>query len=115
MGEVIGLVAVIGFFTSLIVIAYLFFNSRHKQRMALIQHGQDASIFKEDADLNVNLKYGMVAVGVGLGLFAGHFFNRMGMEEGPAYFGMMLILGGAGLILYYALIARKKKEGDGII
>lgn len=114
MGEVIGLVAVIGFFTSVIVIAYLFLNSRHKIRMALIQHGQDATIFREDKDIHSALKYGMVAVGVGAGLFLGGIFNRLGMEEGPAFFGPMLVLGGAGLILYYFML-KKKKGMDEIV
>ena len=115
MGEVIGLVAVIGFFTSIIVTAYLFFNSRHKIRMALIQHGQDATIFKEEGgDVNSALKYGMVAMGLGLGLFTGSILNSLGMEEGPAYFGPMLIFGGAGLILFY-LVTKKKKGIDEIV
>ncbi len=110
MGEIIGLVAVIGFFTTLIVTAYLYLSSRHKIRLALIQHGQDAGIFKEDRNENSALKLGMVAVGVGLGMFAGSALARSGMDEGPAYFGMMLTLGGTALILYYLFV---KKRGGG--
>ncbi|MCB0518402.1 MAG: hypothetical protein H6577_02690 [Lewinellaceae bacterium] len=111
MGEIIGLIAVIGFFTTLIVVAYVYLSSRHKIRMALIQHGQDAGIFKEDRNENSALKFGMVAVGVGLGMFAGSALNHSGMDDGPAYFGMMLTLGGAALILYY-LFVRKKGPGS---
>lgn len=115
MGEIIGLIAVIGFFTTIIVVAYVFLSSRHKIRMALIQHGQHAGIFKEDQNENSSLKFGMVAVGVGLGMFAGSVLAHSGMDDGPAYFGMMLSLGGAALILYYLLIGRKTRSGEGDI
>ncbi len=114
MIDITGIVAIISVFTTIIVVAYLFFSSRHKIRMALIQHGQEASIFREDKDSNSALKFGMAAVGVGLGLFAGGLLDSIGMEEGPAYFGMMLIFGGAGLILYY-LIVKKKINNDDIV
>lgn len=112
--DITGIVAIISVFTTIIVVAYLFFSSRHKIRMALIQHGQQASIFKEDKDANSALKFGMAAVGVGLGLFAGGVLDTIGLEEGPAYIGMMLTFGGAGLILYY-LIVKKKSNDDEII
>ena len=105
--DITGIVAIVSVFTTIIVVAYLFFNSRHKIRMALIQHGQEASIFKEDKDANSALKYGMVAVGLGLGLFCGCLLATIGMQEEPAYFGMMLTFGGAGLILYYLIVKKK--------
>ncbi len=112
--DITGIVAIVSVFTTIIVVAYLFFSSRHKIRMALIQHGQDASIFREDREANSALKYGMVAVGVGLGLFAGCLLESIGIQEEPAYFGMMLTFGGAGLILYY-LIVKKKINNDDIV
>jgi lipid-A-disaccharide synthase-like uncharacterized protein len=113
MEEIIGLVAVTGLFTTLIVIAYLYLSSRHKIRMALIQHGQDAGIFREDKNENSALKFGMMAVGVGMGLFAGSALEKSGIDEVPAYFGMMLILGGIALILYYLFV--RKKGGSEIV
>ena len=112
--EIIPIVAIISTFTTIIVVAYLFFNSRYKVRMALIQHGQDASIFKEEKNENSALKYGMLAVGVGLGLFSGGILEAVGVKEEPAYFGTMLIFGGASLILYYLTI-RKKHRGEEMV
>ena len=113
MKEVIGLIAVIGMFSAIIIIAYLYINSRHKIRMSLIEHGQDATIFKEDKDLPSSLKYGMVAIGLGMGLFIGNILDRIGLREGPAYLGSMLMLGGAGLVLYHLLTGKKPKNfGD---
>lgn len=104
--NIVPVVAIISTFTTIIVVAYLFFSSRHKIRMALIQHGQQATIFREYKDANSALKYGMLAVGLGLGLFAGCILEAMGLKEEPAYFGMMLIFGGIGLIIYY-LVTKK--------
>ncbi len=103
------LFAITGTFTSITVIAYLYITSRHKIRMALIQHGQRAEIFKENSEANSALKWGMVAVGLGLGLFLGGFMDWVGIGNEATYFGTMLMLGGAGLILYYNIT--KKKSG----
>lgn len=105
--DITGIVAIISVFSTIIVVAYLFFNSRHKVRMALIQHGQEATIFREDKDANSALKYGMVAVGLGLGLFAGSLLDSIGFQDVSAYFGMMLFFGGASLILYYLIVKKK--------
>lgn len=110
--EFTGVVAIISVFTTIIVIAYLFFSSRHKIRMALIQHGQQATIFKEDKDASSALKFGILAVGLGLGLFAGCLLEKMGMPEEPAYFGMMLTFGGIGLILYYIIVKKNIDHSD---
>ncbi|MEO1260093.1 MAG: DUF6249 domain-containing protein [Bacteroidota bacterium] len=112
MGEVIGLVAVIGVITATIVIAYLFFNSRHKVRMALIQHGKEASIFKEQRNGSSGLKYGLLMTGIGLGLLVGMMLEALMSTDSPVpHFSMMLILGGLGLVVYY-IITRRKEESE---
>lgn len=110
MEEIIGLVAVVGTFSSIIVIAYLYFSSRHKIRMALIQHGQQANIFSEKSQTSSALKYGMLAVGIGIGIITGSLIEQAFNTESPVpHFSMMLIFGGAGLIAYH-LIERKREE-----
>ena len=113
MEEVIGLVAVIGTFTSVIVIAYLFFSSRHKVRMALIQHGKEASIFKENRESSSALKYGMLMAGLGLGILMGTFIESILNTDSPIpHFSMMLILGGAGLVFYYLVKNRRENHSE---
>ena len=113
MEEVIGLVAVIGVFTATIVIAYLFFNSRHKVRMALIQHGKEASIFKQQRNGSSGLKYGLLMAGIGLGLLVGMVLEAVISTDSPVpHFSMMLILGGLGLIIYYVITKPKEEEGE---
>jgi uncharacterized protein DUF6249 len=115
MEDVIGLVAVIGVFTSIIILLYLFFNSRHKTRMALIESGKSAGIFKEESNRFSALKYGMVAVGVGLGLLVGSALESDTFPAPLPHFSMMLILGGGGLILYYLLVKKKQDDDDEMV
>lgn len=110
-GIIIPVLAIGGFFASTIIFVYMFFSSRHRERMALIDSGQDASIFSRKFNNKENLKFGVVAVMSGLGLLAGEFLQKAGLEDFVAYFSMVLIFGGTGLILYYFLIQNKFKEG----
>ncbi|MEZ4952044.1 MAG: DUF6249 domain-containing protein [Saprospiraceae bacterium] len=111
MGELIGLIAVAGSITAFIVVAYLFINSRHKVRMALIQHGKEASIFKEKRNGSSGLKYGLLMVGIGTGILVGMVIESIMSTDSPVpHFSMMLILGGAGLIIYYLITKREDDE-----
>ncbi len=108
----IPLVAIMGNFTAIIVFIYFYFTSRHRERMALIESGRDARIFKpERDDSNRSLKYGMVSVMAGLGLLIASVLERLGMPGEVAYFSMVLIFGGMGLLAYYfSLKARRESD-----
>ena len=64
MGEIIGLVAVIGFWSSVIVLTYLYFYTRHKERMSGVVATPTASPRKFLA-----LRWGLLLIGIGCGLF----------------------------------------------
>jgi len=56
------------------------------------------------------LRFSLLFIGAGLGLFIGYFLDMaLGMEE-VAYFSMLFIFGGAGLGLAYIVEERKEKE-----
>ena len=117
MAEVIIPIAgIVGTFGSFIIFVYLFFSSRHKQRMALIEAGKDASIFRTRNNPQSTLKYGIVAIMVGIGLFTASVLEGLGMPGVVAYFSMILIFGGAGLVLFYAYFEKpnsvKEKERE---
>ncbi len=101
--------AVVGFFATNILLIYMFFSSRHKERMALLERDKDASIFHNNGMAD-SLKFGMVAIMVGLGILLGHLLVQMGMPEEIAYFSMILILGGLGLLGYYFYASRTQKN-----
>lgn len=112
----IPLFGVIGNFVAIIVFIYFYFTSRHRERMALIENGRDASIFKRPKDPSGNsLKYGMVAVMSGLGLVIGSILKKLGMPREVAYFSMVLIFGGMGLLAYYFLPKTRRESSSDIL
>lgn len=84
-------------------IVYLFISSRHKERLALIDKGADASIFyanKKTASpiwkvLVLNLA--MILVGIGMGIFIAGILHNMGVEQQIAFPGTIFTLAGIGL------------------
>ncbi|MBK7873783.1 MAG: hypothetical protein IPJ74_25555 [Saprospiraceae bacterium] len=109
----IPIIAVGGFFTAVIVWVYMHYSSRHQERMALIETGKDAKIFDSPKRENKNaLKLGIVAIMSGIGLFFGSVLDRFGMESEVAYFSMILLFGGIGLVGFYWLINHKEQSKD---
>ncbi|MEL6720108.1 MAG: DUF6249 domain-containing protein [Bacteroidota bacterium] len=106
---VVASLAIIGTFGSGSLLIYMFFATRHKQRIALLEHGQEAKVFNSIRTQKDALKFGMLAIGVGIGVLVGYLLEEIGMEEEPAYFSMILIIGGAALIAFY-LMDRKSND-----
>ncbi len=93
-------------------VAYIFFTTRHKERLALIEKGADAKMFYANRKGNNALKFGMLAVGIGLGIVFGQLLMRaelMGDEAIPA---MMFLCGGSGLILFYFIDRKINNRAD---
>ena len=94
----------IAFFAMVFGIVYLFV--RKKERLALIQKGADATIFESSTQPS-SLKWGLLLVGIGAGILLGKVLAvYTTLEEEPAFFSMICLFGGIGLIVYH-LIAKK--------
>jgi hypothetical protein len=110
------LVGFISLFATVFGIIYIYLTTRHKERLALIEKGADASLFntgKEGKFSNfwgkLSLKAGMLAIGISLGILVGAIFANSGMfDEGICYTSMIFLFGGLSLITFY-LIDRKSK------
>lgn len=111
-----GLIGFIAFFATVFGILYLFYTTRHKERLALIEKGADASLFntgKEGSKTLINwskftLKIGMLLMGIAIGIIAGATLSNLGiMNEDATYSSMILLFGGLSLVLFY-LIDRNK-------
>jgi len=108
-----------GFFAMIIITTYINRSASHKERMALIENGLDASVFEKRKKVKVKkpkpngygaLKFGMLAVGLGLGLVSGSILNIFIRAEPLPHFAMMLICGGGALIAYYNIVAKRERE-----
>lgn len=97
----------IALFASIVLIIY--FIVRRKERLALIEKGMDAGIFKdEEASGNSSLKYGILLIGLAIGSFIGYVLDEYaGMSEEVAYFSMLTLFGGISLLIFH-FIAKKE-------
>ncbi|MCF0053236.1 hypothetical protein LXM25_24410 [Dyadobacter sp. LJ53] len=108
-----GVIISLGAFAGIFGIIYVFFVTRHRERIALIEKGADASIFSDKSFISYpTLKFGMLFVGVGLGIITGNFLdNQYDFSKGVAYLSMTFLLGGVSLILNF-IIERKMVSQD---
>ena len=94
----------IAFFAMVYGIVYLLV--RRKERVALIEKGADATIFESSRQPS-SLKWGLLLVGIGTGILLGKVLAvYTTLQEEPAFFSMICLFGGIGLIVYH-LIANK--------
>jgi hypothetical protein len=98
----------IAMFATVFGILYVFFTTRHKERLALIEKGADASLFTAERRTGERrtgmtaLKLGMLAVGIGVGILLGSIINATTLlPEEVSYFSMIFLCGGLSLISYY--------------
>lgn len=110
------IVIVVTIFAAIFGMYYMFITARNRERLALIEKGADASLFKsakEPGDGTFGnmfsaLKIGLFLIGIGLGIAMGYFVSLSGMDEGASYPSMIFLFGGLGLVVYY-LISKKKQ------
>lgn len=113
-------------FIALIVIIfgifYLYFSSRNKERLALIEKGADASIFfsakaKKSASVPIwkilILNISVLLMGVGAGVFIGAILEAYTViQEEVGYTGSIFLMAGLGLFIGFTL-SKKLVEKEG--
>ena len=114
MEELIAIVAIVSTFGSLFGVIYIIFMTRHRERMSMIESGIDADMLRPKKRKGAGsagiLKYGILGIGVGVGLLIGELlytFTRM--TEEVAYFSMIFLCGGISMLIYYSK-AKKLEE-----
>ncbi|MFP4365640.1 MAG: DUF6249 domain-containing protein [bacterium] len=96
-------------FGSIVMLVYL--NIRKKERMSLIEKGADASIFATKPESSPSLKWGIFLTGLAIGLLLGNLLEAYtSMRPEVAYFSMIFLFGGLGLVIYYGIEKRKNPE-----
>ena len=95
-------VIVLIIFGSMFAVIYVFLTTRNKERLALIEKGADAKLFKTgggngwSGTLILNLA--LLAIGIGIGVLFGSLLTMNGMDEEVAMPSMIFICGGLGLV-----------------
>lgn len=106
-------------FGGLTAVLWKYFDTRHKERMQIIEKGlvgEDLKFLyaRQAGQPNpyVSLKYGMLAAFIGAGILVSVPVNRMFWDyQEQMTAGIIFLFGGLGLIAFYA-IARKRMERD---
>lgn len=101
--------SVIGVFT-MIVLLRAFEN---KERMAMIEKGEDPEKFLVKGNKSGVLVFAGLMIGAGVGLLVAGFLDGvLGMDEETAYFSMIFIFAGLGLIGGRKMANNADKEGN---
>ena len=88
-------------------VLYVYFTTRNKERLLMIEKGADPSIFSWKLG-RLGIKIGLMAVGIALGVMAGQLITHTTkMDKEPATISMIFLFGGIGLIVEHFLA---KKE-----
>ena len=106
----------IALFAAVFGILYVFYSTRHKERLALIEKGADASLFNTGKEgtksfswNKFTLKLGMLAMGIAVGILAGAILSNAGvLDEDANYPAMIFFFGGLSLVLFYVIDKNKK-------
>jgi hypothetical protein len=92
-------------FAMIFGIVYVIVTARNRERMSLIEKGADPKLFESVKRTSTGgiLKWGLLLVGIGLGIFFATLLVQGGMEEGAAYPAMICLFGGSGLLVAYKM------------
>lgn len=116
MGGEIIIVAVI--FGAIFGVFYLYYTTRNKERLALIEKGADASIFvkgKRDHAAPfwkiITLNLALLLMGIGIAIFiASILVHSLGLDQDVAYPGTIFLMAGIGLFTGFSMTKKLDKE-----
>lgn len=105
-------------FGVIFAIAYLYFSTRNKERLALIEKGADASIFvrgKRDKAAPVwkiiILNLALLLMGIGAAIFVASILHySLGVDEEVAYPGSIFLMAGVGLFVGFTMTKKLDQE-----
>ena len=104
-----GIFVPLAFFLALFAVLYVYWTTRTKERLALIEKGVDASVFKTNCSQYALVKWGIFLIFAAVGVFTAHLLSQV-FNEVAAYFTMILFFGGLGLIVAYIITEKLAKK-----
>ncbi len=94
----------ITFFIVVFGIFYLFYSTRHKERLALIEKDKDVNVFIGKRVVKshivwkiILLNLSLLLMGIGFGILLGQLLYSSGMQDEVAYPASIFIMSGIGL------------------
>lgn len=113
IGVLVPIFVPISMFAMVFGIVYL----HKRERMAMIERGMDPRSYKPRSQTYNTLKWSMLLIGAGLGLFLAYvldhsWFESMNRDENnPAiYFALIALFGGTGLFISYLIEKRDESK-----
>jgi hypothetical protein len=104
-------------FGAIFGVFYLFFSTRNKERLALIEKGADASIFMKGRQSTAPiwkvliLNLALLLMGIGIGVFIASILdNYTTLDSDAVYPSIIFFMAGAGLFLGFKMTKDLDKE-----
>lgn len=104
-------------FLSIFGIVYLYFSTRNKERLALIEKGADASIFVKGKTSTapiwkvIILNLALLLMGVGVGVFLASLLEAYSsLDEDAVYPATIFLMAGVGLFIGFNMTKNLDKE-----
>lgn len=104
-------------FGAIFGVFYLYFSTRNKERLALIEKGADASIFLKGKGHTAPiwkvliLNLALLLMGIGIGVFIASIIDHYTtLDEEAIYPGTIFLLAGIGLFLGFKMTKDLDKE-----
>ncbi len=96
---IVGVAAIAAIFT----LIYVLLMTRYKERMALMEKGLSPKDFNNrNAALSATLRFGLLMIGIAIGIMLGNFVSRyFDVPHNAAFIAMMFLFGGIGLLTSY--------------
>ncbi len=102
----------LGVFAAAFGIVYVAVTAKNRERLAMIDKGINPFEHKKvKSNTYVLLKWSMLIIGLGLGVFIGSLFaSYTTLQDEAAYFGSILLFGGMGLLIAFLMSKKKSIE-----
>lgn len=104
-------------FGAIFGVFYLYFSTRNKERLALIEKGADASIFMKGKTHTAPiwkvliLNLALLLIGIGVGIFIASIMHyNLGVDDDVAYPGTIFLMSGIGLFVGFTMTKNLDKE-----
>jgi hypothetical protein len=93
-------------------IVYFTVTTKHKERLRLIESGADPTLFyNKEQKRGQALKFGALLLGIGIGIVLGNLLAKANvLDTDVAYPAMILICGGAALLIGNHFVNKGEKE-----